>query len=77
MNISKVLISAAIVLAMASCSSKYAKVEIVDANPTNKKVYGEIDGEPHQKGGTYPAATPETVESAAKFRSQVEATVQK
>ena len=58
MKISKIVLSAVFCIALASCSSKYAKVDIVDANPTSTKVYGDIDGEPRQKGGTYPAATP-------------------
>lgn len=55
-----------------SCSSKYAKVKIKDANEKSAYVYGELEGPAKQLKNTYPAATPETIEKAANFRLLVE-----
>lgn len=55
-----------------ACGSKYANVKIKDANPESNYVYGEKDAPAKQLKNTYPAATPETVEKASKFRELVE-----
>ena len=56
-----------------SCGSKYNKLKINDQNSGSEYVYGEIGGPSrHSKNQSYPAARPETVEKANKFRKQVE-----
>ena len=57
-----------------SCGSKYNKLKIKDQNATSEYVYGEIGGPSrHSKNQNYPAARPETIEKATKFRKQIEA----
>lgn len=72
MKIIKLITLVSFVCVAMSCSSKYAKVKIKDANSKSAYVYGELDGPAKQLKNTYPAATPETIEKASAFRALVE-----
>ncbi len=60
-----------VTMALASCGSQYNHFT-KDKNEASTIVYGDIDGPPKQLKNTYPAATPETLEKASKFRTLVE-----
>lgn len=59
------------VLLLSACGSQYNKVK-KDPNEAKAYVYGEVGGPAKQLKNTYPAAKPETLEKAAKFRALVE-----
>jgi len=65
-------LSAVLFVAMLSaCGSQYNKFS-KDKNEASKYVYGDIEGPAKQLKNTYPNASPESVEKAAKFRALVE-----
>ena len=72
MKTKNLIVVAFIALVGFSCSSKYAKVKIKDANNGDSYVYGEIDGPAKQLKNKYADAKPETVEKANAFRAKVE-----
>ncbi|MFN0047669.1 MAG: hypothetical protein ACKVOU_00950 [Cytophagales bacterium] len=61
----------ALVALISACGSQYNHFT-KDKNEASKYVYGEIDGPAKQLKNTYPAATPQSLEKAAKFRALVE-----
>ncbi len=71
MRFSQILSAVAIVALLSACGSQYNKFT-KDKNEASKYVYGDIDGPAKQLKNTYPSATPESVEKAAKFRALVE-----